>query len=70
MKINGIDFNEDWARNRSKAEFVAQHEHHAEEVDLGEAWESLQEGKDEEDKPKKAKRVTAPASSSETEKVD
>lgn len=40
-----VDFNKEWAQKHSKAEFVKQHEHHADDVDLGEAWEELQKEK-------------------------
>ena len=37
--------NKEWAKKVSKADFIKALDHHKDEADLGELWESLQEKK-------------------------
>ena len=47
-----MDVNKEWANRVSKADFIKALDHHKDEVDLSELWESLQ-NKKEVEKPKK-----------------
>lgn len=48
VTINGVNFNADHANKVSKDQFIKDHEPHgSKDLDLGEAWESMQT-----DKPK------------------
>jgi len=52
------NFNPAWANKVSKEQFIKQHEHHADDVDLGAIWEELQSSPEEKAKeePKKSSK--------------
>jgi hypothetical protein len=52
--MDAKNVNKEWANKVSKADFIKALDHHKDDADLGELWESLQEKK-EAAKPEKAK---------------
>jgi hypothetical protein len=54
MKIGEIDFNQAHANKVSEKQFIEDHEHHKDDVDLKEAYKTLRAKPPKEDKTKEA----------------
>lgn len=54
MKIGNVDFNQAHANKVTKEQFIKDHEHHANDVDLDGAYDQLQLHEEKPGKPAKA----------------
>lgn len=55
-KDQKVDFNKKWTQSVTKEQFIEHEKHHADIVDLGQAWEDLQEKKHEKTEDKEVKK--------------